>query len=282
LEKKTVELFKQRGEYVERMAFAKIEAQRGLLRILIVLGDPQSEATRKFVELREKDITLGPGFGHFITMPIGADDSAMLRGLADEFGPDVNKLANPALVVLDEQGKLVATKASVIKAEAIAAEADELLKFLTDHAPSYPDADKLLTEALERARREGKRVFLQETATWCGPCRLLSEFINKHKTIFDDNYVYLKIDGRFEHAEQVMRRFRGDFSGVPWIAVLDAQATLLGTSVGPEGNYGFPSDPKSIDQFVQLMEKTAPRLGTDQLTELRQDLEAKSKTEVVK
>jgi hypothetical protein len=79
-----------------------------------------------------------------------------------------------------------------------------------------------------------------------------------------------------------MRRFRGDFSGVPWIAVLDAQATLLGTSVGPEGNYGFPSDPKSIDQFVQLMEKTAPRLGTDQLTELRQDLEAKSKTEVVK
>ncbi len=282
LELKSAELFKHRGQFSDRMAFAKTEAQHELLRILIVLGDPQTESTRRFVKLCEKDTNLGPGFWHYIMMPIGAEDSAMLKALADEFGPEVCTLAKPALIVLDDQGKIVATKAAVIQGIEIVAESDELLKFLTDHTPVYPDAETLLAEALERAQRGGKRVFLQQTGTRCKPCRELSEFVAKHKAIFDDDYVYLKIDGRFKHSEQVIRRFRDGPGGIPWVGVLSAKFGLLGSSVGPDGNYGFPSDPKSIDRFIWLLERTAPRITIDQLAELRQDLEARAKTEVVK
>ena len=111
----------------------------------------------------------------------------------------------------------------------------------------------------------------------CKPCLRLSQFYEKHREILDANYVYIKIfRGRFTHAEEVMKRLRSaaaDGIGIPWIAILDPDAKVQSTFLG------FPStDPKDIDEFVQFLSKTAPRLTAEQLSSLRDDLGKKSRS----
>src|SRR4051794_11808986 len=90
------------------------------------------------------------------------------------------------------------------------------------HAFDKPDAERLLADAMARAKEEKKRVFLQETGIYCAPCRLLSRFFEKHASVLDQHYIYLKIDpARSVHGPEVIKRLRTDGSvGIPWIAIL--------------------------------------------------------------
>lgn len=103
---------------------------------------------------------------------------------------------------------------------------------------------------------------------------MLSHFIENHRQVFDDNYVWLRIDGfRDDHGKEVMGRLRPRPDGVPWVLILDPEGKQLGTSDKPDGkNYGFPSEPDEIELFIQLLKSTAPHLSDEQAAQLKQDL----------
>jgi hypothetical protein len=141
-----------------------------------------------------------------------------------------------------------------------------------------------LAEALEKAKGEGKRVFFIASASWCGPCRLLSRFLAAHKHELERHYVFVKLDiSRDEHADSVRKRLQGGKAeGVPWYAVLDADGKARITSNAPgtrpdrdSTNIGFPSDPEAIEHFLNMLKQTAPHLSAEQLGELRKALSAK-------
>jgi thiol-disulfide isomerase/thioredoxin len=275
--------FQPRGEFADRLANARVQCQQRNLRSLIVVGDPADELTQQLLQLREQDITLGRPFDHYQLMPIAARDLAPLAALVNAYRLVSPNLTLPSLAVLDERNRLVAMKSAVVGRQDLAADAEQLSKFLEAHAPQYPDAEQLLAAALHRAEREDKKVFLHLSSPFCAPCHRLEQFIAENKAIFDEHYVDLCLDGRCRHADEVIDRYyKGIALGVPWIAILDAQGKLLANSDGPEGNIGFPTKPQEIDHFLKMLTSTAPRLSAEQLAELRRDLERRQKTDYAK
>ena len=176
---------------------------------------------------------------------------------------------------VSDDGKVSGSHRPLLEGTDTSAAARKLANFLTAHALPRLDAEKLLAAALERARRQDKRVFVQETGTYCSWCRVLSRFIANNRQIFDENYVLLEIDrDRFVHGDEVMKRYRtGEDRSIPWCAILDAEAKMQANWDSPHGNIGFPRDAKGIDHFLQVLSKTASRLTAGQLQKLRRALE---------
>jgi Sigma-70, region 4/Protein of unknown function, DUF255 len=276
-EEKTARFFKPRGKLSERIARAQAEAKRHYLCVLLVVADPGDEKARKLNELREDNEAVVAALAEYEQVPVAADDAESRAALRQTYELEDDALKAPVLLVLGEDAKVVATHRPNLAGPGAASTAKELVKFLEAHALPRLDADKLLADALDRARRDDKRVFLVETGTYCSWCRVLSRFLDGHKDVFAPNYVFVEIDrGRFAHGVEVMKRYRpGDDQSIPWCAILDDKGKVLANWEGPDGNIGFPSEAGGIDHFLKILADTAPRLTPAQLTDLRRALEEK-------
>jgi RNA polymerase sigma factor (sigma-70 family) len=273
LEETTAQLFARRGDLPDRVAAAQAEARRLHLRVLLVVGDPREAATRMLVELTEKQRDVAAAMQDFERVAVSAADTAGLAAFRQTYDRDRRLNRWPALVVLGDDGKVLAAECPAL-GDSKAAAAD-LRAFLSSHAPPRPDAEVLLAAARTRARAEGKRVFLKETAAWCAPCRQLSRFLDQHRAVLEPHFVLVDIDrGRYTRGDEVMGRYRGkEGGGIPWCAVLDADGKMLANWDGPGGNIGFPTSRAGIDHFMRVLADTAPRLTDGQRAELRRALE---------
>jgi RNA polymerase sigma factor (sigma-70 family) len=210
-------------------------------------------------------------------------DQADVLALAAKLGVPAGKGRPPVLAGLNADGTLAVTHALALdKQQKLDREA--LAAFLVKHKLPTRDAEKMLAEALQKAKAGNRRVFIITSASWCGPCRLLSRFLASWKKELEDHYVFVKLDiSRDEHADAVRKRFQGDSDGgVPWYAILDADGMVLITSNAPAlkrrgkaMNIGFPSSTEGIEHFVKMLEQTAPRLTKDQLAQVRKALAAR-------
>jgi hypothetical protein len=267
LEQRTTSFFEKRGKMIDRIAKAQEEGKRHYLRVLLIVGDPREQRTREFVELLGKDRTTI----EYEEVAVSVEDTKAISVLCDHYGLDTSPANLPALLVLGEDGKTVATQTAPIGAA-------DLKGFLTKHALPRRDAVKVLTTAQDLARREGKLVFLQQSGPSCGPCARLSRFFDEHKAILTPHYIFVEIDSvRFANASEVMARYRKkkDDVGYPWCAVLDAEGKMLANWDGPEGSIGFPNELREINYLIKLLKTTAPKITSAQLAELRRALEKK-------
>src|SRR5690606_2779208 len=155
------------------------------------------------------------------------------------------------LVLLNDDGQKVATASDAELCVDEALSKDRLLEWLRSHMPEPPEARVLLDEALARAKQENKRILIQETATWCGPCHMLARFLDANR-VWEQDYIWVKMDHRWTGAQELMAELRaGADGGIPWFAILDAQGEKLATSNEPEGqsNIGYPSSPEGQQHF---------------------------------
>ena len=259
LDEKTADFFKTRGPLGERLAAAQDDARRNDQRVLLIFADPDAETSQRLFELREKD--WGRPLYEYQQVPIGENDIAAIKTFRMIY-PDLATLPWPALVVLDKGGKALDSLGLSLASADSAKESVKVEAFLQKYAFEKPDAKCLLADAIARAKKEQKKVFLQETGIYCGPCRLLSRFFEKHASVLDQNYIYLKIDpARSVHGPEVIKRLRTDGSvGIPWIAILDQDGKVVASQLG------FPSHQvKDVDEFLALFSKTAPQLTAEQL-----------------
>jgi hypothetical protein len=275
LEEKTARFFQKSGKLAQRIGKAQEEARSHYLRVLLIVGDPTEKTSCMFQSMRTEDSTVLKALLDYEQVAVAVNDADSITFLRQSCGLKVDPRSALTLVVLGDDGKVSASYRPLLEKKDTSVAAKELAGFLTAHALPRLDAEKLLAAALERARRQDKRVFIQETGTYCSWCRVLSRFIASNRQIFDENYVMLEIDrDRFVHGDEVMKRYRsGDDRSIPWCAVLDAEAKMHANWNGPNGNIGFPNDAKGIDHFLQVLTKTAARLTPGQLQELRRALE---------
>lgn len=90
-----------------------------------------------------------------------------------------------------------------------------------------------LQEALDKAEKENKAIFIDIYATWCGPCKYLSKNIftdNDLGSFMNDNFICIKLDGEQEDGESLMYDF--DLSSYPTMLFLDHNKKLLRKVVG--------------------------------------------------
>ncbi len=147
---------------------------------------------------------------------------------------------------------------------------ERLFAELDKHKTTPLDAHELLREALAKAARENKRVFIQETATWCGPCQMLNQLLQENRQ-WEKDYIWVKMDHRWTGAMEIMRAMREQASGgVPWYAILDAQGNKLITCNEPKSgdNIGFPSGEDGLEHFETMFKSTRQRMTDQDISDL--------------
>ena len=90
-----------------------------------------------------------------------------------------------------------------------------------------------LSEGLEKAQRENKKVFIDVFATWCGPCTFMSKNVFTDDDLgafMNEHFISLKLDGEYGDGEQLMIDFNLD--SYPTMLFLDPEMALLNKIVG--------------------------------------------------
>lgn len=273
LEERIAGSFNVTGTATERYAKAKDLIGVVNQHLLIVFGVPDDPRIHSLMKIRFEDEDFRPLSDEFRFMAIPTDEKRR---------PDADSLASMLteslerdrseflLVLLDSKGVKVATATAeslIVDGEL---SGEKLFEWLRKYRPEPQDARKLLDEALAAAKSENKRVLVQETATWCGPCHRLAGFLNANR-VWEKDYIWIRMDHRYNGARELMAEIRdGAPGGIPWFAILDADGTKLATSndLKSNQNIGFPSEVADLAHFEHMVKSTRQRLTDDEITDL--------------
>lgn len=258
---------------VERHATALNQISLVNQHLLVVFGEPTDRFVYDLMKMRFEDADFRPLSDEFRFMPISTEEYPMPN--AQELATKLNESLGAdrggfVLVLLNSSGD----KVDSIDAKALSSDGafskERFLTWLTKHQPTPLDARKLLDEALALAKKENKRVLVQETATWCGPCHMLSRFL-KANPVWETDYILVKMDHRHTNAQELMQELRdGADGGIPWFAILDADGKKLATSNNPSTsrNIGFPSEESGRIHFEHMLRTTRQRLTDAEISSL--------------
>ncbi|QDV15498.1 Nickel uptake substrate-specific transmembrane region [Gimesia panareensis] len=282
IEERIAAAFKLKKTPLERFTYDKKIGSLTKQYPLVLFGDAKSKAIKQLLTLRYEDNDIGSKLDSFLVIPVDTSDKqrAAARDLARSMGVKLNAdSAGFDLYITDTSGKQRA------HADFAALSADEkvskekLLKFLKANQVPTLDARELLDTALQQAKQQNKRVIVQATATWCGPCRRLSLYLDRERKLWERDYIWIKMDYRWTGAYKIMEKMRnGAQGGIPWWAILDADGKILVTSNNDKDedqNIGFPSSDSGRDHFRSMLTKTAIRLSSMEINQLVEALKQK-------
>jgi hypothetical protein len=272
LEDRTREAFNVAGKPLERFEKAKSLVKQVNQNLLIVLASPEDERAKELMRLRYESQEFRSYVDDFRFMAISTADDKLEAAQTLAKALDVSLEPGNAfmLVVVDHEGKVAGklTSAQICDGELLSK--GRLLAELDKFKTVPLDAHELLQKAYEQAEREGKQIFLQETATWCGPCQMLSRLLLQNRQ-WEKDYVWVKMDHRWTGAMEIMKELRGDAEGgIPWMVILDSQGNKLATSNIPESgaNIGFPSEPEAQVHFANMLKATRQRMTDKEIDDL--------------
>lgn len=201
-------------------------------------------------------------------------DCTKNRKLMKSYGGEKTQFAFPHLTILDEQGQTLTNQETGSLEEGPKHVPERVADFLKKWSVERPDAQQLVTAAIQAAKDTDRSVILQVGTPYCGWCKVLSRFFARQQPLFEKDYVRVKIDTRrMDHGEEVAKRYQPESSqGVPWMVILNGAGEVVSTSVGPAGNIGCPSAPEEIDHFIAMLTATRKRLTDADLDAIRHDL----------
>jgi thiol:disulfide interchange protein len=105
-------------------------------------------------------------------------------------------------------------------------------------------------EALQKAKAEGKPVFLDVYASWCGPCKMLKArtFTNeKVGEFYNAHFINVAVDGEKGEGLELARKYK--VRGYPTLLFIDSEGKVIAQTAG----YRNPK------QFIQIGEQVINR-----------------------
>jgi thioredoxin-related protein len=136
--------------------------------------------------------------------------------------------------------------------------------------------DKIMKKASDRAALENKKVMVIFHASWCGWCKRMDSIMNMPETkpLFDKSFVTehlvvqeAKDKKNLENpgAQEMLDKYEGGKSGIPYWLIFDAKGNLLADSRMPSkdktgkevlANVGCPAQADEVAYFIGLLKKT--------------------------
>lgn len=258
----------------EQIAAALEGARREHKHVLLQWGDNHCAWCYKLHDLFKSDDQVRPLVyeNYELVLLEGEVNESLMKGYV---GADQD-YTFPHLTILDAEGNVLVNQNTEILEDGSRHDPAKVGEFLGKWTPEPVDAETLLASTLEHATAADKRVLMHVGTPYCGWCHVLSRFLHDHESQFASDYIDLKIDTmRMTHGEDVAARFQPEGSqGVPWMVILDASGKVLATSVGPDGNCGYPYQPQEIDHFISMLSDTRQQMTDDDLAVIRSDLAA--------
>ena len=98
-------------------------------------------------------------------------------------------------------------------------------------------------EALKKAEEEGKPVFLDISASWCGPCKMLKARTFPNDEVgefYNANFVNVMVDGEKGEGIELARKY--NIRGYPTLIFLDSSGEVIAQTAG----YRNP------EQFIEI------------------------------
>ena len=99
------------------------------------------------------------------------------------------------------------------------------------------------TEALQLSKKEGKPVFLDISASWCGPCKMLKSRTFPNEEVgkfYNANFINVAVDGEKGEGVELARKY--EIKGYPTLLFIDSNGNLIAQTAG----YRNPK------QFIEL------------------------------
>lgn len=136
------------------------------------------------------------------------------------------------------------------------------------NAIAQEKASVVLEKAMVQAKKEKKNVFVMYHASWCGWCKKMEASMQNElvKPFFDKNYVttFLTVQERKDKslenpgADEILKKYKADQSGIPFWQIYDADGKLLADSFDTKGqNLGCPSTKEEVAEFTDKLKKTS-------------------------
>jgi thioredoxin-related protein len=98
-------------------------------------------------------------------------------------------------------------------------------------------------EALQKGKNEGKPIFLDISASWCGPCKMLKSKTfpnNEVGKYYNANFINVMVDGEKGEGIELARKYK--IRGYPTLIFLDSTGKVIAQTAG----YRNPS------QFIEI------------------------------
>ena len=131
------------------------------------------------------------------------------------------------------------------------------------------DANEVLATALAEAERTDRQVFLHSGADWCGWCKRLEGWLVRDDIapIFSKDFVEVKIDVEaMEGGQELMDSYTDGPAGLPWLAILQPDGTVVVNSYAPNGkNIGSPQAEWEIEHWNTMMRTAAVRITEEEI-----------------
>jgi hypothetical protein len=195
--------------------------------------------------------------------PLPADEQALLQ----QNNWPTPRLNHVTAIVIGGDGQELDRREFDVTQESAAATAREFVKRM---APEPHDAEVEWRKAFAEAAKTNRKVWARVSERYCGPCLLMTRWLDDQRELLAKDYVMLKIDDVWDtHGREVAQRIvQGKSVGIPFHAILDAPDSILIDSMGPHGNIGRGSGPEGQTHLRKMMRQTRRDLTEDQIEQI--------------